>query len=153
MVAEQAKNHMNMPKGLWFIIGALLYVFFPHDLVPDFLIGWGWLDDLIVVYMFWPYYRRLSLRRRPGNRSDQSRETDNGRQYRATDSARRDQLDPYTILGVTPGASKDEIKAAYRRLAAQYHPDKVQHLGQEFQKMAEERFKGIQRAYDELNSK
>ena len=60
---------------------------------------------------------------------------------------------PYTVLGVAPGASREEIKAAYRRLAAKYHPDKVQHLGKDFQKMAEDRFKEIQQAYDELNTK
>mgnify|MGYP003294578175 CR=1 FL=1 len=31
--------------------------------------------------------------------------------------------DPYEVLGLTPGASDDEIKAAYRKLAKQYHPD------------------------------
>lgn len=31
--------------------------------------------------------------------------------------------DPYTVLGLSPGASEEEIKAAYRRLAKKYHPD------------------------------
>jgi DnaJ-class molecular chaperone len=53
-------------------------------------------------------------------------------------------------LEIETGASEDEIKTAYRRLAAQYHPDKVQHLGEEIQKLAELRFKEIQRAYDFL---
>ena len=146
-------SRMNMPKIHWLLIGALLYVIFPRDLVPDFLVGWGWLDDLIVLYMLWRYYRRRSQLRQPGNRSDQSRGAANDRQYRATDSDSQDHKDPYTILGIAPGSSKEEIKAAYRRLAAQYHPDKVQHLGKDFQKMAEERFKEIQQAYDELNYK
>jgi DnaJ like chaperone protein len=152
-VAGQAKKRMNKPKFFWLLIGALLYVIFPRDLVPDFLIGWGWLDDLIVVYMLYRYYRRLSPRRKPDNRSGQSQDTANDRQYRATDSDSRDHRDPYAILGLTPGATREEIKGAYRRLAAQYHPDKVQHLGKEFQKMAEARFREIQQAYDELNSR
>ena len=144
---------MNMPKRLWLLIGALLYVFFPRDVVPDFLVGWGWLDDLIVVYLLWRYYRRRSQLRRPGNRSDQHRDTANDRHYRATDPDNQGHQDPYTILSIAPGASKEEIKVAYRRLAAKYHPDKVQHLGKDFQKLAEARFKEIQQAYDELNSK
>ena len=142
---------MNIPKSFWLLIGALIYVIFPRDLVPDFLVGWGWLDDLIVLYMLWRYYRRQSLLRRPENRSDTSRGEADDRQSRAAGSRSGDHLDPYTTLGVAPGASKEEIKAAYRRLAAQYHPDKVQHLGEDFQKMAEARFKEIQQAYDELN--
>jgi curved DNA-binding protein CbpA len=42
----------------------------------------------------------------------------------------------YDLLSVTPDASADEIKAAFRREIARYHPDKVQHLGKEFQDMA-----------------
>ena len=152
-VAEPAKKCVNMPKIFWLLIGALLYVIFPRDLVPDFLVGWGWLDDLFVLYLLWRYYRRLSQRRQSENRSGQPGDTANNRQYEATGSASQDHRDPYTILGVAPGASREEIKSAYRRLAAQYHPDKVQHLGEEFQKMAEARFKEIQQAYDELNSR
>jgi curved DNA-binding protein CbpA len=42
----------------------------------------------------------------------------------------------YTLLSVAPDAPDDEIKKAFRREIARYHPDKVQHLGQEFQQMA-----------------
>lgn len=143
---------MNMPKIFWLVIAALLYIIFPRDLIPDFLVGWGWLDDLFVVYMLWRYYRRQSQSRRSGNRSDQPRDPTGDRQSRASDSDGRDHPNPYTVLGITPGASSEEIKAAYRRLAAKYHPDKVQHLGDEFQKIAEARFKEIQRAYAELIS-
>jgi DnaJ-class molecular chaperone len=59
-------------------------------------------------------------------------------------------VDPYVILGVDEGASQDEIRAAYRQLAAQYHPDKLAHLGEEFQILAEQKFKAIQSAYDAL---
>lgn len=42
----------------------------------------------------------------------------------------------YELLDVAPDASMDEIKRAFRREIAKYHPDKVQHLGNEFQEIA-----------------
>ena len=59
-------------------------------------------------------------------------------------------FDPYHVLGITRGASKEEIKAAYFNLIKQYHPDKVSHLGQEFQKLADEKAQLINRAYQIL---
>jgi hypothetical protein len=59
-------------------------------------------------------------------------------------------FDPYRVLRITRGASKEEIKAAYFNLIKQYHPDKVSHLGQEFQKLADEKAQLINRAYQIL---
>jgi hypothetical protein len=56
----------------------------------------------------------------------------------------------YEILGVKENCSLDEISAAYRRMAKKYHPDIVNHLAPEFQALAEERMKEINRAYDEI---
>jgi len=53
----------------------------------------------------------------------------------------------YTLLGVDPAAPPDEIKRAFRREVARYHPDKVQHLGQEFQAIATERAASLTEAY------
>lgn len=54
----------------------------------------------------------------------------------------------YATLGLDPGASKEEIKKAYRKLSMQYHPDKVAHLGDEFRGIAEDKMKEINTAYD-----
>lgn len=54
----------------------------------------------------------------------------------------------YATLGLENGASKEEIKQAYRKLSMQYHPDKVRHLGDEFRAVAEEKMKEINAAYD-----
>lgn len=53
-------------------------------------------------------------------------------------------------LGLDKNASAEEIKKAYRKLSMQYHPDKVRHLGEEFQTVAEEKMKEINAAYDFL---
>jgi molecular chaperone DnaJ len=56
--------------------------------------------------------------------------------------------DPYEILGLPRNASMDEIKARYRELVKKYHPDK--HQGNPLADLAEERFKEIQQAYDDI---
>lgn len=57
---------------------------------------------------------------------------------------------PCEILGVPPDAGAAEIQAAFRRLAVQYHPDKVSHLGEEFERMAHKKFLQLKEAYESL---
>jgi DnaJ like chaperone protein len=54
----------------------------------------------------------------------------------------------YAVLGLEPGASMEAIKKAYRALSMKYHPDKVVHLGEEFRRVAEEKMKEINVAYE-----
>ncbi|WP_312701069.1 J domain-containing protein [Sedimentibacter sp.] len=56
--------------------------------------------------------------------------------------------DPYEVLGLSRGASKEEVKSAYRKLAKKYHPDMNEN--NPLQDLAEEKFKEIQWAYDEI---
>ena len=56
--------------------------------------------------------------------------------------------DPYKILGVSPDATDDEIKTAYRNLARKYHPDKYR--DSDLAEMAGEKMKEINAAYDEI---
>jgi DnaJ like chaperone protein len=56
----------------------------------------------------------------------------------------------YKILEITKLATDNEIKKAYRKMAKKYHPDKVMHLGKEHQKGAEEKFRKVQNAYEQL---
>lgn len=53
----------------------------------------------------------------------------------------------YELLEITPTASPDEIKRAFRQQIARYHPDKVQHLGKEFQAMAADRAAELTESY------
>ncbi len=56
----------------------------------------------------------------------------------------------YKILEIDKSATVDEIKKAYRKMAKKYHPDKVIHLGKEHQEGAEEKFRQVQGAYEQL---
>ena len=56
----------------------------------------------------------------------------------------------YELLGVALTASSDEIRSAFRREIARYHPDKVQHLGNEFQSIAAIRSAELTQAYKTL---
>jgi curved DNA-binding protein CbpA len=57
----------------------------------------------------------------------------------------------YDALELAPTALADEIKRAFRGLIARYHPDKVQHLGKEFQTMAADRAAELTEAYRVLS--
>jgi len=56
----------------------------------------------------------------------------------------------YKILEIEKRATDEEVKKAYRRMAMKYHPDKVSHLGEEFRKSAEEKFKKVNEAYEKI---
>ncbi|ODS32800.1 MAG: chaperone protein DnaJ [Candidatus Scalindua rubra] len=58
----------------------------------------------------------------------------------------------YKILNIDRNASPEDIKKAYRRLSKQYHPDRVSHLGDEFIRLAKDKFQSINKAYEEIKN-
>ncbi len=127
---------------IWIILG-VLYILIPYDLLPDFLPGPGWLDDILVALLLWRFVFKPLAEKRARDRTG----------YPPHPPPHDDiPADPRTVLGVSPEAGPEEIKSAYRRLAAQYHPDKVAHLGEDLKALADKKFKAIQHAYDQLKA-
>lgn len=58
----------------------------------------------------------------------------------------------YKILEITPEATDDEVKRAYRKMAMKYHPDKVSHLGEDIRLQAEQKFKNVAQAYERIKA-
>jgi DnaJ like chaperone protein len=140
-----------------FIILAIAYALCPYDLIPDFLFGWGWIDDLILLGLLYWFLRNYKLKQQQAY--EEYRRQFRGFGNGATGAEKEDfgpkqsLKDPYEILGLRRGASMEEVRKAYRELAAKYHPDKVSHLGEEFRALAEQRFKEINEAYQAIVGK
>ena len=147
------------------LILAGLYTLNPYDIFPDLIVGWGWLDDLIIWVLLWKFFisgrKKLARNHQFYQHSDGSFKSSNQKGYSdQSHSDSHDQYaenttpwDPHRILGVDRNASVDDIKHAYRELANKYHPDKLEHLGDDFKTLAEKRFKEIQQAYQELTGR
>jgi len=145
-----------MIKILLAILG-LSYALSPYDAIPDFFVGFGWIDDIIILIILWKVFQAYKKRlyRVQGDRREtrQSSETFGEKESFRSRSRPKESVetkDPHSILGVERNASQQEIKRAYRQLANKYHPDKVSHLGDEFKALAEKRFKEVQDAYQAL---
>ena len=87
-------------------------------------------------------YEMASLRARhaPGSEAGAGAASDGG----------RGAADAYAVLGVEPGASDDELRAAHRKLVLTYHPDKLASKGlpEEFMELANDRLAAINAAYE-----
>jgi hypothetical protein len=168
---------MSQASKLLIILAVVIYVISPIDLIPDFLVPFlGWIDDTVLISIL-IYFLRTGkfpgIFSRKGNSQARSSRPqshgnatgsryNNGQQgsFSRSDDPHREaekekpqqrEKSPHEILGLSPGADQEEIRAAYIALAKRYHPDKVAHLGKELQVLAEKRFKEIQQAYARLS--
>ena len=149
------------------ILVVVIYVRSPIDLVPDGAGLLGVVDDLMVALgvMWWlrnraaPPRPRTTARQRArgpgefrrgaGGEASGARERDaGGAAAAAADDAPA--WDPHAVLGVPRGATRDEIRDAYRVQMKLYHPDRVADLGPELQKVAHRKAIEIQRAFAEI---
>ncbi len=100
---------------------------------------------VVIAYLSFRYviksFKEVSSRQNPGNNSP-----DNLENAKTEEEYRQ-------ILGINVGDSPETIRKKYKELIAKYHPDKVQHLGVEFQEIAEKKTKEIMEAYDFFRKK
>ena len=75
--------------------------------------------------------------------------TANGSRYQQQNT-QRNTPDAYNILGISRNATDAEVKQAYRNMAKKYHPDKVITEDEAIKKGAEEKFKQVQQAYEQI---
>lgn len=119
---------------------ALAYLISPIDALPD-VTPVGLIDDLIILVTtgWWIY--------------DQWRRRPQPQPAEPPPAGGEAAWDPYRILEVRRGASRDEITRAYREQMKRYHPDRVSGLGDELQEVAHRKTLDIQRAYIELTGR
>ena len=141
------------------------YAASPFDFLPDFLVGLGWIDDIVLIIFLWKLYQFYKRKHFSYQRTFEQSHQDYGKGAGGGPSSQDSQgagtghggedrrKDAYMVLDLPRNASQEEVKKAFRQLSNKYHPDKVSHLGDEFKELAEKRFKEIQEAYGKLRVK
>ena len=130
------------------VLLVLLYLRSPIDLIPDFAGVVGLVDDLVLIALAVWWLRRthgLPGMARPGSRPTAS---DSGAGSRPAGGDAP--WDPWRVLGVERGATREEIARAYRAQLKLYHPDRVAELGEELRALAHRKALDLRRAYEEL---
>ena len=99
----------------------LCYLVSPYDISPDFMMGIGWIDDLIVLWLLWRFFQRFLAQRNAyrqyGQQNGSFSQSKGSGQSEREDFSRQTvnpsdhQKDPYRVLGVSRGATTEEIKS------------------------------------------
>lgn len=88
-----------------------------------------------------------------GDSQDQHERWEQARQRRKTWESQSEEQRYASVLGLRGKVTAADVKRAYRELLAKYHPDKVNHLGEEFKCIAEVKTREILEAYDYFRKK
>ena len=134
----------DLVRPLALLALAILYLRIPFDLMPD-VSAIGFLDDLLVLLAALYFGGGVDF---AGERDSEAAGTRAGRS--GCSGGARSTSDPYTVLGVSRGASQEQITRAFREKMKQYHPDRVADLGEDLQRVAHEKAVEIQLAYEAL---
>ena len=95
--------------------------------------GTYWLERLLPAYLASPFTGAYSQGA--------------GHDDEAAAASEAELVDPWEVLEIEPGASSEKIQAAYKAQLLKYHPDRVSHLGDEFQQLAHRKTLAIRQAY------
>jgi DnaJ like chaperone protein len=113
----------------------------------------GRLDDLIAAYgVYWLMQRLRARMAAPHTTTGASQAGGNTAgaahgQEEAAAAPHASLKNPWQVLQLEPGATPEAIHTAYKTLLLKYHPDRVAHLGEEFQRLAHRKTLEIQQAY------
>jgi uncharacterized membrane protein YkvA (DUF1232 family) len=143
--------YQKIPKQYRWLVWLIpvFYWIMPIDLFPDVVLGLGKIDDIIVVLIcFWLFDKLKDManiwEKDLGQGSKQQKQRKSNAGVPATE-------DPYAVLGVEKDADPETCKQAYRNLIKQYHPDRYNHLGPEFEAVAREKTEAVITAYEQIS--
>ena len=132
----------NFLSYLWpVLIG--IYIISPFDLHPLIL------DDLIAAgFLFYMLYKKSKQKKQQQNYNYNQQSQSSHKSSGAESGGPLTLGKAYSLLGVTPETSSDDITKAYKDKMKKTHPDKVNHLSKELQEKAKELTLELNEAYD-----
>lgn len=122
------------------LIILIIYIISPWDIHPHYF------DDVAafgILYYLWRKYKKY---KRPGSYYYSKNKSQENKRYASRGDL--DLEDAYSLLGLNPDASWEEVQKAYKDKIVKSHPDKVAHLSDELQKKAKELTLELNKAID-----
>lgn len=119
-----------------------------NSVIKDIAIGLGiGRTDYVIIFQ-----KHVSTNK-AGKQTSKSQQTQSQQRQSHTYTPRpKSGATAYSVLGISPTASDEEVKKAYRKLVMMYHPDKVEGMGEDAKKQAETQFRKINKAYETLKA-